>query len=511
MRWRARSFRYFWPLPGNIGNVSTGVGRSNLGRGVVSLAILSALAGCSGSGSMSGGAGRGGNTGGNGGANAGGNAGAGHGGNAGASTGGNGGGSTGAGLGGNAGGNASGGGGGNAGGGRGGNGGASAGSGGQAGAGAQTGTGGTPAQDGGCGRPARSYTFVREKITSLNAGAISDGIVLRTDGTPVFLYQDSNVSPMQQQIWAAGRPETSDAGITVSVSTQLSRGGGILFQRAIVRRATDGGIRIAYLNQGTSYVVRYLSWNGDFNQAPTDTVVGSDMPNLTFQLGFDLDAQDHPAVAYFTLDGVLRFASNAGSGWQASSIASMAPGAVSMALDGSANPVAFIERDTSLGDVDLYFTSRSPSGWSTAALLDPQNSQGAGSWAARDGFGQVELLYVDRILVRRAIGPPSAWNVDGPLPDPGVLSYVPSTPAIAFGSGGEIHMVLAGFALGVVYAYYDGCTWTTQTVDPDIMQGGYPSIAVDAAGNPHISYQAAPNSSTKQVAAGPLWHAYPSP
>ena len=72
-------------------------------------------------------------------------------------------------------------------------------------------------------------------------------------------------------------------------------------------------------------------------------------------------------------------------------------------------------------------------------------------------------------------------------------------------------MVLAGFALGVVYAYYDGCTWTTQTVDPDIMQGGYPSIAVDAAGNPHISYQAAPNSSTKQVAAGPLWHAYPSP
>jgi hypothetical protein len=284
----------------------------------------------------------------------------------------------------------------------------------------------------------------------------------------------------------------------VSVSTQLSRAGGILFQRAIVRRATDGGIRIAYLAQGTSYVVRYLSWNGDFNQARTDTVVGSDTPNLTFQLGFDLHAQDHPAVAYFTLDGVLRFASNTGSGWQASPIASMAPGAVSMALDGSANPVAFIERDTGGGDVALYFTSRGPSGWSSAALLDPQNSQGAGSWAARDGFGQVELLYSDRTQVRRAIGPPSAWNVDGPLPDPGVLSYVPSTPAIAFGSGGEIHMVLAGFVLGVLYAYYDGCTWTTQPVDTDITQGGYPSIAVDAAGNPHISYQAAPISSGAQ-------------
>ena len=95
---------------------------------------------------------------------------------AGGNTGGNAGGSAGAGRGGNAGGNAGGGVGGSAGAGRGGTAGASAGSGGQAGTGGQTGTGGTPAQDGGCGRSPRSYTFVREKITSLNAGAISAGI-----------------------------------------------------------------------------------------------------------------------------------------------------------------------------------------------------------------------------------------------------------------------------------------------------------------------------------------------
>ena len=186
----------------------------------------------------------------------------------------------------------------------------------------------------------------------------------------------------------------------------------------------------------------------------------------------------------------------------------MAPGAVSMALDGSANPVAFIERDTSLGDVDLCF--RQPESLRLVDGRAPRSAKQPGRGelgSARRIWSGSNLLYVDRILVRRATGPPSAWNVDGPLPDPGVLSYVPSTPAIAFGSGGEIHMVLAGFALGVVYAYYgwlhlDGPRRSTPTpcraacLEHRRRRRGQPAH--------RLSGRRPTRAPMKQVAAGPL-------
>ncbi len=396
-------------------------------------------------------------------------------------------------------------------GGAGGNAGAPAGHG---GTGMDAGAGGTGARDAGCGRTARSYTFARQKIASLNAGAVAQGIVLQGDGTPIFLYQDGTSTNPNQQLWAAHRPEIDDAGVTLSIASQLSRAGGALYANAVARTTRDGGVRAAYLNQGSgANLVRYLSWNGDFNQAPTDTVVGNDAPNIAYQqIAFDLDAQDHPSIAYFTSDSTLHYAVNPGSGWQVSPIATMAFAPLSLTLDGAGNPIVFLERTgASQFETDLYFTSRGSSGWSAAAAVDPQDARGAGARPVRDGSGQVEVFYVDSILVRRAIGPPGAWNVNGSLPDPGVFYYTPSTPAVAFGSAGEIHVVLAGSQLGVVYGYYDGCNWSTQTVDTDPTQGGFPGIALDAAGDPHISYQAAVNPSTLMTPAGNLWYAYPGP
>jgi hypothetical protein len=376
------------------------------------------------------------------------------------------------------------------------------------------GTGGTGARDAGCGRAARTYTFARQKIASLNAGAVAQGIVLQSDGTPLLLYQDGTSTNPNQQLWAAHRPEVDDAGVSLSVATQLTRAGGALYGNAVVRGAHDGSVRAAYLDQGTgAALVRYIEWTGDFNQAPTDVVVGSDAPNIPYQqIGFDLDAQDHPSIAYFTSNNALRYAVNPGSGWQVSPVATTAMAPLSLTLDGAGNPIVFLERtDANQTDTDLFFTNRGPSGWSAAAAVDPADMLGAGARPVRDGAGVVEVFYISRTQARRAVGPPDAWNVNGSLPDPGVFSYSPSTPAVAFGAGGEIHVVLAGRSLGVLYGYYDGCNWSTQTVDQDPSQGGHPGIAIDAAGDPHISYQVAVNPSTMMTPAGSLWYAYPGP
>ena len=72
-------------------------------------------------------------------------------------------------------------------------------------------------------RPARTYTFTRQDVRQLDAGSINTGLVLlKTDGTPTLIYIEGSLR--ESSILAAHLPETSDAGLSVSVAYQISRG-----------------------------------------------------------------------------------------------------------------------------------------------------------------------------------------------------------------------------------------------------------------------------------------------
>jgi hypothetical protein len=65
--------------------------------------------------------------------------------------------------------------------------------------------------------------------------------------------------------------------------------------------------------------------------------------------------------------------------------------------------------------------------------------------------------------------------------------------SLALDAAGRPHLGYGGhlegiYIFGLKYAAYDGSAWQDEMVDPDVSPGWEASLALDAAGNPHIAY-----------------------
>ncbi len=327
------------------------------------------------------------------------------------------------------------------------------------------------------------------------------GITIRSDGAPLFYYWGSTLG--RGDVWVTGRPETDDAGVSVSTGFQLSRrpGDGSLSGAPIVRTTRSGDIRIAFApSLSAGYAARYIEWNGDFSGQPIDTGIdGATTPGqVSYLMAFALDPQDRPGIAYRNGSNVY-FATNLGTGWQSEIAWSTTAAAqldrpqAAFTFDAAGAPVLFLNP----GD-NLNVLTRTAPGW-TSAPLDPVDSIGWDPIAARDGLDQIELIFRGLGSPRRAVGTPGAWDTRGSVP---MEARTPSV--MALGSAGEIHAPYGNGPL--LYAYYDNCRWSTQTISDS---GTVVGIALDAGARPHIAYE-------KEMTQGmnithELWYAYPTP
>ena len=113
------------------------------------------------------------------------------------------------------------------------------------GGGGAGGSGGTTSNDAGadrpCGAPAQTYTFATQRVATLASDRHAFAITLRADGTPLFYYWGGPTG-QQQEVWAVGLPDGDDAGVSVSVGYQLSRGpaNAGIFNRSGRTRDPDG-------------------------------------------------------------------------------------------------------------------------------------------------------------------------------------------------------------------------------------------------------------------------------
>jgi hypothetical protein len=360
------------------------------------------------------------------------------------------------------------------------------------------------AVDRSCGSPATTYTFVTERIRVLNSGR-GFGITLLPDGTPLFYYWGTSAAA-STEIWALGRPEADDGGVSVSLGYQLSRGpanAGFAGLGSIVRATSTGEVRITYWPYVSGNPApRYIEWSGDFNQTPIDTAIDtSPLPSLE---AFALDPQDRPGVVYL-IGNDIYLARNLGTGWQSERAWSLVEREdidfkeyldVALTFDSSGTPVLFPKPASSR----LYVATKESQGW-TSTLLDPRSPTGIAPLAGRNGFGQIEVVFHGGIATaRRAVGLPGAWDVNASVPS---ISGSPHT--MVLGSGGEIH--LAYDSEPPTYAYYDGCSWSTQLVTG--ASRGLVGMAVDASGRPHMAFHKSVMQGTTTIYE--LWYAHPAP
>ena len=70
--------------------------------------------------------------------------------------------------------------------------------------------------------------------------------------------------------------------------------------------------------------------------------------------------------------------------------------------------------------------------------------------------------------------------------------------SLALDAAGRPHISYCDFThYGLKYAYHDGAAWQIQTVESRGLVGGYTSLALGLAGRPHISYWDATNDDLK--------------
>lgn len=97
-----------------------------------------------------------------------------------------------------------------------------------------------------------------------------------------------------------------------------------------------------------------------------------------------------------------------------------------------------------------------------------------------------------------------AWQIEIADDDGGVY------PSLALDGAGLPHVSYCGnrigtFIYGLKYAYYDGSAWQIEMVDEDVSPGWETSLALDALGHPHIAYHEAHEALRYAYYDGSTW------
>lgn len=255
-----------------------------------------------------------------------------------------------------------------------------------------------------------------------------------------------------------------------------------------------------------SQPVTFTAWAGGWL---TETVDGVEHAGSMSSLA--LDAAGRPHIAYYARSG-LYYAYHDGTAWQVGRVDGLPDEETgwypSLALDASGHPhVTYFESVTGHSAGDLRYAYHDGTSWHLETV-DSAGDVGRWSSLALDAAGLPHVSYYDATAqsLKYARYDGTAWMSEtvSAAVDVGTSLALDTSgwPHIAFNSGGRL-----------LYASHDGADWQIGVVDgvPGDETGWYPSLRLDAADRPHISYYeyATGHSATDLKYArydGAAWH-----
>ena len=225
--------------------------------------------------------------------------------------------------------------------------------------------------------------------------------------------------------------------------------------------------------------LRYAVWDGDAWQTQPLKESTWHVPNYA---GLALDGNDYPHVAY-NYWKELWYTHWDGSAWQSEKVletsGSVTSEAAALLLDGAGRP--HIIHGTWDGIAHTWWDG---SAWRTETVDDAPALSVGRFGLAMDGAGTLYLAYRDSTnqVLKYAYRDGGGWHVQ--TVDTGLA------PALALDGAGNPHISYCwkpgDYCQELRYASWDGAAWQIETVDND--RGYDTSLAFDSAGRPCIGY-----------------------
>ena len=372
---------------------------------------------------------------------------------------------------------------------------------------------------------------------SWNIQVVDSGGVTGRDGLYSSLQLDSSGSP---HISYCAFDETHHGylkyawwnGLSWNTQTVDPIGSGWFTSLAL---DSQGNPHISYYGY---YSLQYASWDGEKWKIeivdPGKFGSTDSMISIGWHSSLVLDSNDNPHISYYhKTNGDLKYANWNGSGWNVQTVDSAGDVGLdtSLAFDSSGNP-----HISYCGDTGLKYAVWNGSGWNIQIVDttgEPRAFVGASSSLALDSKDKPHISYIDQYrgtVLKYAFLNGSSWEIHT-LSERARGGY---STSLALDSNDKVHIAHGDYTTHVLnYVIIDPAllppptplpdpvpptppspfttpaspAGTIKTVDSFGNVGKYSSLALDAEGNPHISYHDVTNNDLKYAYCnGSTWH-----
>ncbi|HEU5399396.1 MAG TPA: fibronectin type III domain-containing protein [Gammaproteobacteria bacterium] len=273
--------------------------------------------------------------------------------------------------------------------------------------------------------------------------------------------------------------------------------GGVDCYTALLAVGGDGSNHIVYLDENTDTLRYATDASGSWSISSVDGADGAEFYQLA------LDSGNHVHLAYRLFTGQagacfqLVYETNASGAWQSTVVADTDAYPV-IAVDGAgAAHIAYLDGTAVNGSYPVHYLTDASGAWTdgvVASSADPKSLLAIAVGPA----GHARLVYKSEASLEYASNVSGAWQtntVDGFNPDgPEIDKYGAYDVSIALDSAGQPHMSYEDATGNLKYATPGLDGWNTSYVDTEGTQN---EIRMDAAGHAHIVYGNADNLYSK--------------